>query len=445
MNSIMLAHQSYLSNFTVTRCELTIHRRRGEGPQLPWSGIQSNLLYANCDVLFMLDCCYASRNDFRGSTLYQGSKEVLAACSMEDKTTGVQYNSFTRRLIQELEKSCKAGEPSITAWQLHERLVGLKSKGDLDYTPRFFGLSGAKSPCIELRPLTNLSDQPSDHIGLPSSDRQSDTSSDDSYSTTSSANDWYTHGRRILVSINLVDWTKLPPKMQWERWLKENAPENIKSLKLFFQPDAIREPHTPESTSSAPSNVASFINGVYNPGDRQRNQQTNTPNPPNPFPIESQAMFDSDSTLLLLSLPIPVWKYLQHDPTYRLVGVIRSPNLLHHRSSLSRSPSFSEKVEEGLTKASRHWWWYKWYVGFLISAALAWNLVNIWRLGKSAMMVLAVFSAVAGALPPLGFMTFEDTYQRKPWEAELEWLIGGSAAPGFVREPANLSHGSWGR
>lgn len=63
------------------------------------------LLRAHADVLFLLDCCYASSAGTRGAL--DGAKEVLAACSMEDVTTGVHNNSFTRILIEELRHGAK--------------------------------------------------------------------------------------------------------------------------------------------------------------------------------------------------------------------------------------------------------------------------------------------------------------------------------------------------
>ena len=403
-------------------------RRRQGSLELPWSGIQSILLHTDCDVLFILDCCYASRNELRDSVEYDGSKEVLAACSMEDKTTGVGHNSFTRRLIEELEKSREAREASVSAWQLSERLNGRRIQGELVYTPRFFGLSKAKYPCIELRPMTRVqSPNQTRPLNLKLESTSGDTFSDDSLSTIST-NDWYTRGRRILVSINLVDWTKLPPVMQWERWLTKDAPENIKSLKLFYQPEAIREPITPEMMTASQSNVPAFLDSTYVAGDRfcdpRKNSKLQTQ-----FPINSEAMYKSDSTLLLLSLPLPIWKYLQHDPAYQFVGVVRSQNLLH-RALLSRTPSISEKVEEGLTKASRQWWWYKWYVGFLITVGLGWNLLNIWRLGKSVLLLSALFSTVLGALPPLSLLTFEDSFTDS---SDPMWFSG---TPSF-REPTS--------
>ena len=353
---------------------------------------------------------------------------------MEDKTTGVLYNSFTRRLIEELEKSAKAGETSVSAWQLHDRLMGRKSEGDLDYTPRFYGLSRAETPSIELRSHKGSLDHSSNQTGYTNSSGQAMIEDASSYCSpaASTTNDWYTYDRRILVSINLIDWTKLPPVMQWERWLTEKAPKNIESMKLFFESGTTNQSTMSGTTAITRSDVPAFLDDVYVPGLRERRRKTNLQGI---FPVSSEAVYNSDSTLLLLSLPLPLWKYLQHDPAYRFVGVIRSPNLLR-RPTLSRSPSIPEKVEESLSKANRYWWWYKWYVGFLVSAGLVGSLLNIRHRGKWAVVLWMIFSTVLGALPPLSLMTFEDSF------ADLSLLdargFAGGTPPRF-QEPANFS------
>ena len=379
---------------------LTIYRTKSGNPQLASTGIQSNLLDSSCDVLFIYDCCYASRYEIRGSPIYQGSKEVLAACSMEDQTTSVQNNSFTRRLIEELQKSQKDREEYISAWQLHDRLMGRKSEGDLKYTPRFFSFNKGVKPCINLIPMKRSFSHDSSQSHLTPRNRigsVEDVPSLVSSETASTSNDWFTSDRRILVSINLEDTTKLPPFMQWKHWLTKEAPENIKSMELFLSQAHTHQSRTTSTMPADRPDVLAHIDGTYYPGQRFVNQ----------FPITSESVFMSDSTLLLLSLPLPLWKYLQHDPKYRFVGLIRSQNLLH-RKRLSRSPSISEKVEEGLSKASQHWWWYKWYLGLLL-VGLSWNLLTASHSNMLGVVLPALFSIAMSALPPCGLIAMESS------------------------------------
>jgi hypothetical protein len=67
------------------------------GASLVWSDLQGILERAKSDVVFILDCCFAASAARCG-----GSKEGLWACNSEVTTTGVNNNSFTRNLIEEL-------------------------------------------------------------------------------------------------------------------------------------------------------------------------------------------------------------------------------------------------------------------------------------------------------------------------------------------------------
>jgi hypothetical protein len=86
------------------------------GASLVWSDLQGVLERAKSDVVFILDCCYAATAARSG-----GSKEGLWACNSEVLTTGVNDNSFTRNLIEEL-KSLSTSRFNIA--MLHNRLVG---------------------------------------------------------------------------------------------------------------------------------------------------------------------------------------------------------------------------------------------------------------------------------------------------------------------------------
>lgn len=67
------------------------------GATLVWSDLQGVLERAESDVVFILDCCFAASAS-RGA----GSKEGLWARNSTVYTTGVNDNSVTRNLIEEL-------------------------------------------------------------------------------------------------------------------------------------------------------------------------------------------------------------------------------------------------------------------------------------------------------------------------------------------------------
>lgn len=85
------------------------------GATLVWSDLQGVLERAKSDVVFILDCCFAA-----SASRCAGSKEGLWACNSEVTTTGVNNNSFTRNLIEEL-KSLSTSRFNIA--MLHARLM----------------------------------------------------------------------------------------------------------------------------------------------------------------------------------------------------------------------------------------------------------------------------------------------------------------------------------
>ena len=70
--------------------------KRNGGPSLVWSDLQGILERGKSDVVFILDCCYAAT-----AARCAGAKG-LWACNSAVTTTGVNDNSFTRNLIEEL-------------------------------------------------------------------------------------------------------------------------------------------------------------------------------------------------------------------------------------------------------------------------------------------------------------------------------------------------------
>ncbi len=88
---------------------------RNGGASLVWSDLQGILERAKSDVVFILDCCFAA-----SAARCAGSKEGLWACNSEVTTTGVNDNSFTRNLIEELE-SLSTSRFNIA--MLHARLM----------------------------------------------------------------------------------------------------------------------------------------------------------------------------------------------------------------------------------------------------------------------------------------------------------------------------------
>src|SRR5437667_4654533 len=91
-------------------------------PTLDWYSIQPMLKRDDCDVLFLLDCCYAA-NAAHGES--EGTNELLAVCGREIEVReieaeGVSDRSFTKNLMRKFRSF---GSQPFTVVQLYNRLM----------------------------------------------------------------------------------------------------------------------------------------------------------------------------------------------------------------------------------------------------------------------------------------------------------------------------------
>src|SRR5436305_2921971 len=114
-------------------------------PTLDWYSMQPMLKRDDCDVLFLLDCCYAA-NAARGES--EGTNELLAACGREIEAEGVSDRSFTRNLMRKLRTF---GSQPFTVIQLYDRLM--KDRKRLLNTPVYYPLSSRNKPSIRIAPM----------------------------------------------------------------------------------------------------------------------------------------------------------------------------------------------------------------------------------------------------------------------------------------------------
>ena len=282
--------------------------------------MQSLLLRADCDVLFILDCCFAATVSTRDK--FHGAKEVLAACSLETGTPAVSENSFTRQLIEELQHHAKK---SRTVWQLHGEMVGRKGSRQLKRTPIHFSLLREDASRIELRPLRKetawnpyeTQGTRNALLGIPDlTDTLSTMPTEDN--VLAQADVELLVGNRIILAITLKDWDKVPSDQDWLRWLREGAPENIASM------NAMLRTCTPQRSTGTslikPQNLGSWTEAL-----------PTVPGHPDPdwlaeALVKTEGVFNSHSTLLLVSIALPLWTYLPPNPAYTFVGFVTSGN-----------------------------------------------------------------------------------------------------------------------
>ena len=341
--------------------------------------MQPALLRSQADVLFLLDCCYAATVGTRERL--QGAKEVIAACSMEDVTTGVDNNSFTRILIQELTRGARK---NLATWRLYGRLVIRRGKGDLRYTPYHLPFLDADAPTIELRPfredheLLEIQGNVTPFLATPGLT--------DSGSTISTEDETAFMRDRILLSINLKDWTLPPKPSEWLHWLRTGAPDNISAINAVFQPERATDT-TFTIPPQDPGSWTKTLPSLPQPNRREHLEEAI---------IRTEDAFDSHSTLLVVSVPIALWTYLPPNPAYSFVGFITSRNR-EPEGALRRTSSMSELKKFAVEINDRHWW-YKWYL------AVAFVMIPIYwpalaQRGVESFLSFLVFMGVVTVTP----------------------------------------------
>ena len=266
---------------------------RNGGASLVWSDLQGILERAKSDVVFILDCCFAA-----SAARCAGSKEGLWACNSEVTTTGVNDNSFTRNLIEEL-KSLSTSRFNIA--MLHARLMSRyrKSGPYMPLTePWYTYLGDAASASAEISP------QPSNQMNSTSNDsvlESSDSSSKRPSAVTTISIDQSMTETLVLLAVRLKETEQTPKLLSWQNWCHDLAPDDVESVHAL---------------------------GKLKIRDL----------------IKLEAQFLSNSSLLLVSLPIFIWDRLPCSPAYSFVGFIKSANLV--------SPSWNSQLEVYLSSST---------------------------------------------------------------------------------------------
>jgi hypothetical protein len=116
--------------------------------------VQPFILSTDADCLILLDCCYAAKGAKDSGTILKGTNEIIAACSPESTTTGVERRSFTSVLVRQLEEFAHAFRKegkNFTAVGLHSALF--RFSRELQYGPFYVRLTNAEYSSIDLTPL----------------------------------------------------------------------------------------------------------------------------------------------------------------------------------------------------------------------------------------------------------------------------------------------------
>ncbi len=122
--------------------------------QVDWNSVQRFLLASKADCLILLDCCFAAKGGKDRGTVFNGINEVIAACSSDTETTGVERRSFTSVLTRHLDELAhrflKTGK-RITVVALHSDLFCFSR--ELQFSAFYVRLTNEEFSSIDLTPL----------------------------------------------------------------------------------------------------------------------------------------------------------------------------------------------------------------------------------------------------------------------------------------------------
>lgn len=130
------------------------------GPTIQWSFIQPSLEAAECDVLLILDCCFAGQAA-RARTSHKVEMLAAAAMGLRTPAPGQKFPSFTKVLIAELIRMVQQ-EEKVDIRVLHREM--LRKTHQLQQQPIHVSLSGDPNGSIVLRELKTLDTKRTERI-----------------------------------------------------------------------------------------------------------------------------------------------------------------------------------------------------------------------------------------------------------------------------------------
>ena len=184
------------------------------GPTLQWHFIQPTLEAAECDVVIMLDCCYAGQAARARSA---HNVELLAATAMGLRTPGVgqKYPSFTQGLISEmivLLEEYKSFSITTLHRQMSKKHVGLRQQ------PVYVALSESSRGSVILQK------HGSDSLTYSQSSQQEAPLS-------------------LSLKVSLFDKPTKAQKNNILRWMTTSSPSTISAItveNVFFKAEKMR-------------------------------------------------------------------------------------------------------------------------------------------------------------------------------------------------------------
>ncbi|KAH8653728.1 hypothetical protein BX600DRAFT_471548 [Xylariales sp. PMI_506] len=267
--------------------------------RLRWDLIQSVLAEADCDILFIFDCCYGG-DMVDSENTWRRRCELLCSTPPGEEASGIEQQSFTRALVQKLKEERKYhnGCEVIT---LHSILNDIDTRDTFNLTrdPWFMPYS---------KPGTQISLQPAKDkaSGLdPLTPARLRSLSD----------------ARVLLKVSFSNPADNPLIKEWERFVR-NRPGNILKMKFFVLPKT--DTKLLSGKQKAPDVKEREINKII---------QEET---------KMIAAFEARSNAAIMSIPLWLWDLLDPHPAIEFITVVRSNNLIADmlKPKSSRGDSF---------------------------------------------------------------------------------------------------------
>lgn len=240
---------------------------------IDWHSIQNLLKGANCDILFLFDCCYGGAM-INPKHRWRKRCELLTSCPPSSDASGIEEESFTWALVCEMKRELMKHK-RCDVYMLHNNLNSKRSRDEHSLTrdPTYLSYSRRSGVSISLQPLQDFANGSQPQPLKP-----------DELLSLSEA--------RVLFKISFSNPEHLPVLEEWKDFLR-HRPSNITQIKALAydsrQLSAYRE-------------LVRKVTSLH-------------------------GLFETHSNVAIMSIPVWLWDLLPRHPLIEYISIVRSQNL----------------------------------------------------------------------------------------------------------------------
>ena len=255
---------------------------KSSGKHLNWSKFRNYMYNAECDILYLFDCCYSlAMVEMPTETILLHSRrcEILCSSGLKEQSGARNGTLFTEALVQLLKKKRadiidgKAAIGGLTFADISFAMRGKDICDDLIAEPRW----QVVAPNPAFRGRITLAKK---GVGIEETTPQPQADDSDAGYEPQIASRSQVSNARVLIKIRLRDTAEALSSNEWLKWF-EDRPHNVAQVDIAM----VRE-------------------------------------------IEWVGVFESDSSLALITVPMWLWLSMKQDPACESLGIVGSKNLL---------------------------------------------------------------------------------------------------------------------